>query len=210
MAHDTLAPWAELVPDAPSHMSAEDLLRAPDYKFGYELVEGRLVRMPPSAGGHGKASLKLGALLLAFVEAHELGHVLGAETGFIISRADEPDTLLAPDIAFVRADRAPAEDSAEWNTFWRVVPDLVVEVVSPSQYGPEMAEKARRWIGAGTRAVWIVWPERRQVDVYTAAAGPDGENPAVTRLTEGGMLDGGDVLPGFGVPVASIFSRKGI
>lgn len=189
------APWAEEV-----LMTAEDLMALPDDAWRYELVHGRLVRMPPTGFEHGDLGLRLGAALLKFVEERELGRVVGAETGFLVSRPGEPDTVLAPDIAYVAASRVPARDSTDWRGFPRLAPDLVVEIASPSQYGPEMAVKAKLWLEAGARLVWVIWPSARQVDVWQS-------DPAFgMRMIEGAeVLDGGPVLPGFSYPLARLW-----
>jgi Uma2 family endonuclease len=80
-------------------------------------------------------------------------------------------------------------------------PDLAVEVTSPAQYRPAMKAKAERYLAGGTALVWIVWPKRRQVDVWR----PGDTQPSAT-LGDGDMLDGENVVPGFSYPVASLFS----
>jgi Uma2 family endonuclease len=133
------------------------------------------------------------------VHKHKLGKVLGAEGGFIITTPGEPETVLAPDAAFVRTDRAPDPASPEYDEFWRLAPDLVVEVASPSQYHPELAEKARTWLRAGTRLVWLVWPRAEQVEVWQAESGP------AATLGHGDWLEGGEVLPGFRLALVEVF-----
>src|SRR5579859_1301066 len=129
MAQNTLAPWAELVPGA-GPMTVDELLALPeDAQWQYELVDGRLVRMSPTGGGHGEVAVALAARLYNWVIPRHLGRVLAAETGFQLG----PNTVLAADVAFVRAEHVPAPTSAAWECFWPVAPDLVVEVVSPSQ-----------------------------------------------------------------------------
>jgi Uma2 family endonuclease len=100
MAHDILAPWAELVPDAPYPMTADELARLPEDGWNYELVQGRLVRMPPTAGGHGTIAARLTRVLGQFAAAHHLGEVLAAETGFF-------QGLPTPGTREVRAALAP-------------------------------------------------------------------------------------------------------
>lgn len=201
MKYHTLAPWAEPVPDAKVPMTADELLRLPRDGWQYELVEGRLVRMPPASSWHGGYSSRLDRTLGNFVEDHQLGIVLVGEPGFTLSQPGQPDTVLAPDIAYVRKDRIPAEGSPEGSGFWRMAPDLAVEVVSPSQFHPEMAEKARTWLAAGVRLAWIAWPATKQVDVWV-----QGHDEPVATLGIGDALDGRDVLPGFSYPVASLFA----
>src|SRR5438270_6045794 len=161
---ETLAPWAE-----PVLMTAEDLARLPDDEWRYELVEGRLVRMSPTGGQHGRIVMALLRAVDRFVEEKELGEIFPAETGFWISPAGEPDTVLAPDLAFVPAGREPDPNI---EGYLRLVPDLVAEVVSPSQGGAEMAAKAQRWLNSGVRVVWIVLPESRTVEVWRPAEQP--------------------------------------
>jgi Uma2 family endonuclease len=182
-------------------MTASELLAWGDESYGYELVEGVLVQMSPTGGAHGNLALDLGAALRAFVKPRGLGRVLAAETGFLLSQVSQPDTVLAADAAFVRADRAPVPGSPEWDGYWRLAPDLVVEVVSPGQSKPALAAKARTWLEAGTRLVWIVWPVRQQVDVWRA-----GSRQLTQTLHLGTSLDGLDVLPGFTYPLDELFA----
>jgi Uma2 family endonuclease len=195
MLPDTVAPWAEMVLD-----TADDLSALRDDAWRYELVQGRLVRMPPTNYEHSHVGMKLLVALHSFAELHGLGEVTMAETGFLLSRPNEPDTVLAPDIAFLSASRVPTPGSPDWKGFPRLAPDLVVEIASPSQGRSEMAVKTRLWLAAGVRQVWVVWPAARQVDVWE----PDRDTP--TSLTDRDQLDGGSVLPGFTCPLAHILT----
>jgi Uma2 family endonuclease len=180
-----IAPWAE-----PVLMTAEELQRLPGDEWRYELVDGRLVRMAPTGGRHGRIVMALLAAVHGFVESEALGEVFPPETGFRISLEGEPDTVLAPDLAFVRRGR---EHEAGIEGYPRLAPDLVVEVASPSQGHAEMGAKARRWLDAGVRLAWIVLPEARQVQIWRHS-----EPPQV--LTPNDDLLGEDVLPGFVLP----------
>jgi Uma2 family endonuclease len=201
MKRTTLAPWAEPAPGARFPLSADDLSLLPGDAWRYELVEGRLVRMPPPGGEHGAIAAHLNAIVWIHARNNHLGTVLSSETGFLLSQPGQPDTVLAPDVAFVRAEHVPAPDSPDRSGYWRVAPDLVAEVVSPSQFRPEMADKARLWLESGARLVWIVWPRDRQVDVWL----PGHDEPAAT-LGVSDQLDGRDVLPGFTYPLADLFA----
>src|SRR5947209_7577064 len=133
MVADALAPWAE-----PVLHTAHDLLALANEEWRYELVQGRLVRMPPTNLEHSDLCGILYLALRAHVDLYGLGRVTMPETGFIVSDPAAPDTVLAPDLAFVRAGRLPEAGSGEARAFPRLTPDLVVEVASPSQHRPEM------------------------------------------------------------------------
>jgi Uma2 family endonuclease len=199
MARQTFASWAELAPDRPAVMTADELARLPDDGWTYELVEGRLVRMPLAGTKHGRIAAKLLLALGAYTEPRELGILFTAETGFLLSQPEQRDTVLGADVSFLRAERVPPESEQE-PAFWRVAPDLAAEVASPDQHRPELAEKARRCLEAGVRLVWVLWPKTKQVDVWRAGA----SEPVL--LTADDALDGLDVLPGFTYPVAQLFA----
>jgi Uma2 family endonuclease len=106
-------------------------------------------------------------LLSMFVKPRKLSIVSGADGEFNFTQPGETlETALAPDVAFVHADRVPLRDSVEYKKAPRLAPDLVAEVVSPNQYRPEMAAKARLYLERGVRLVWIVWPDDRQADLW--------------------------------------------
>lgn len=204
MVINTVAPWAELVPDVDHPMTADELLTLPeDDGWRYELVAGRLVRMPPTGVEHDDVGAGLQHELFAFVVARRLGRVTLSDVGFRLDRAGEKHIVLAPDIAFVSAERLaqlPPRGTPERKKFFPFAPDLAVEVASPDQYRPEMAQKARLYLAAGTRLLWLVWPGSRQVDIWR----PGNDQP-VTTLTVGNTLDGEEVVPGFTFPVARLF-----
>jgi Uma2 family endonuclease len=203
MAQQLMTLWAEVVPDAPYPMSLEAFHRLPeDGRWTYELVKGRLLRMPHPSGGHGAIASLLSFALQSFIRPRQLGYVLAAETGFVLEVGGLP-TELAADVAYVRKDRAPAPGSAGWYKRWEVAPDLVAEVALPDQYRPGMAFKAREWLGAGVKLVWMIWPTRHQVEVWRA-----GYDTPVDTLTLGEQLDGLDVLPGFTMPVRDLFVEE--
>jgi Uma2 family endonuclease len=181
--------------------TAADLLAMPhNLDHRYELVEGRLVTMAPTGGTHGRRTFDLAAALGAYAMQHDLGVVLGAETGFNLTRPGESrETVLAPDVAFVRADNAPL---TETDDFPRLAPDLVGEVASPGDSRRRMAAKARRWLDRGVRLVWVVWPRRREIDVWRP-----GEAELHT-LTAADRLDGDTVVPGFSIPVARVCPER--
>lgn len=191
---EPVAPWAEVVPDAPP-MTEADLLARPDDGWQYELVKGVLVRMPPSGKRATRIARRLSARLGDYVDEHGLGEVTGEQGGYRLA----PGTDLAPDVGFIRAERLPPLDSPEYDTLADGAPDLAVEVASPNQWQPGMRKKAGEYLDAGTRLVWIVWPRWRRVDVWRA-----GDDEPAT-LTVEDTLDGEDVVPGFTYAVADLF-----
>lgn len=175
-------------------LTAENLAELPDEGTRCQLIEGVLEQMPPAGFDHGLISATIAARLDGFVRQHDLGRVVGAETGFVLAR--DPDTVLAPGAAFVRSNHLPPPGQRQG--FAALAPDLVVEVVSPSDRAAAVADKALRWIEAGTRLVWVVYPDRRLVAEHF----PDG---TVHLRKAFDTLDGGDVLPGLRVPVSELF-----
>lgn len=188
---EALAPWAE-----PVLMTAEELVQLPDDEWRYELVEGRLVRMSPTGGRHGRIAMRLLLAIGRCVEEQRLGAVFPAQTGFWIPVDGAPDTVLAPDLAFVQVGRVP---DPEAEGYPRLPPDFVVEIASPSQGQAKMAVKAQRWLSAGVRLVWIVLPETRTVEVWRG-----GELVRIATAEE--QLSGEEILPGFLFPVRNLCS----
>jgi Uma2 family endonuclease len=187
-------------PAAPSQPSrrtwtAEELLELPDDGLRHELLEGELVPVTPAGFEHGDLAMELAFHVKAFVRERSLGVVLAAETGFVLRR--DPDTVRAPDVAFVRADRVPPRDQRR--RFAELAPDLVAEVVSPADRAGEVNGKVAQWLDAGVRLVWVVDPENRAVVAHE----PGG---VAHLLRDGDELDGGDVLPGFRLPLAELFA----
>lgn len=178
---------------APKRMTAEQLEALPGAPARRDLVRGALVEMLPAGRQHGKLALHIGSLLLRHVSERGLGEVYAAETGFVLAR--DPDTVLAPDVAFVRAERLVGQDE---DRFLRLAPDLVVEVVSPSDRAGDVHDKVMEYLQAGVPLVWVCHPTRREVAVY-------GADRTARVLRVGEALTGGAVLPDFHLPLAALF-----
>jgi Uma2 family endonuclease len=203
MAQQTLAPWAEIVPGIDHPLTDEEILALPDDEWQYEVVAGRLVRMPLTGWEHRDLTVRLFRAVDRHVEDHQLGEVSLPDSGFRLNRPGEENLTLAPDVAFVGNDRlrfVPKPGDPERRKFPLVAPDLAVEVASPDQYRPEMAAKALLYLAHDVRLVWIAWGRYRQVDVWH----PGIDRPVAT-LGIGDVLDGEDVLPGFKYPLARLF-----
>ncbi|HKP53232.1 MAG TPA: Uma2 family endonuclease [Chloroflexia bacterium] len=174
-------------------VTADELSALPDDGWQYELLEGVLQKLPPPGEDHAAICLTIGASLLEYVKSHQLGLVT-SERGFILRT--NPDTVRAPDVAFVRQERIAA--TGRIRGYRQGAPDLAIEVNPPNDRPGDIATKVREYLAAGALMVIVIDPEPRLVTVYQA---PD----KVTFLTVNDMLDGGDVVPGWQLPVASIF-----
>ncbi len=173
-------------------MTAHELLRTHLPDKHVELVRGVLLVKEPPGFVHGEITARLTKVLMNHVDARDLGMVLAAETGFKLT--SDPDTVRAPDIAFIRRERLPDPRPIGYA---ELAPDLVVEVLSPNDRPGEVLAKVADWLSAGTTLVWIVDPGHRIARVYRQ----DGSETLVGP-TE--ALSGEDVVPGFSCPLASI------
>jgi Uma2 family endonuclease len=173
-------------------MTADELLRTsfPDQRT--ELIRGVLVVREPAGGRHGRVTAEVARIIGTYVHEHDLGVVYGAETGFTLAR--EPDTVRAPDVAFVHRDRVPVPEPVG---FLPIAPDLAVEVLSPGDRPAETLAKVADWLDAGTRLIWVVDPERRQARIYRA-------DSSESIMSDGDQLGGESVLPGLALDLRSI------
>ena len=174
--------------------TSEELLRFPRARYRLELVKGKLYEMALSGGRHGYISANICAILSSYVQSTDLGCVFAAETGFTLQR--NPDTVRAPDAAFVAKDRIPPGETPDG--YLALAPDLAVEVISPNDRPRAVREKVADWLNAGTRLVWVIYPASRTVAVHR----PPG---SVEELGEADTLDGADVVPGFTCVLRELF-----
>ncbi|HET8772564.1 MAG TPA: Uma2 family endonuclease [Thermoanaerobaculia bacterium] len=168
--------------------TADELLRLPEDGWRYELVRGELRKMSPSGASHGSTAAEIIASLATHVKQHGLGKVYASETGFRIGH--NPDTVRAPDAAFVRADRVVST-----SRFFDGAPDVAFEVVSPNDSYSEIEEKTLDWLRAGVRVVVIVDPRTRSARIH--------RGESATPVTD--VLEIADVVPGWRLPLAGIF-----
>jgi len=173
-------------------LTIEEFERLPDDGWRRELVCGQVIREPPSGFEHGDVSARIVAALSEFARDRNLGRVVTSDCGFIL--IDDPPTVRAPDVAFVREDRL----AFDRKRFAPLAPDLAVEVVSPSNTVSEIHDKVLDYLGAGTRLVWVVDPETRTVTVYRS-------RQEIRLLASDDDIDGADVLPGFRCKVNELF-----
>ncbi|MCI0413740.1 Uma2 family endonuclease [bacterium] len=183
-----------VIPPQTGEITSEELLRIPRDGFKYELVEGILKKMSPTGGKHGKVTARITGPLVQHVHARGLGQVYAAETGFKI--ASDPDTVLAPDVAFVPRKRV--EEMGDIEGFIPGAPDLAVEVTSPSDSFSETEGKVLRWLEAGSRMVIVADPRKKTITVYRSRTD-------IKVLKEEDILDCGDIIPGYRLSLKGVF-----
>ena len=171
--------------------AAELELMPDDDSVQIELDQGELIRIPPAGMDHGDCGTEITYLLKDFVKKHDLGKVYNADTGFKLSE----DTVRAPDVAFVRKERVSA---VHGQGFGKGAPDLAVEIFSPSDSVRQLMRKVKQYFAAGCHTVWIVYPERREIQILEATG-------ADRLLGPGDTIQAPELLPGFAAPVDAIF-----
>ena len=183
---------ANMPPETTALMTAEELERFDLPGKSTELVRGRLIVREPPGSYHGHVAARLLFLLGQHVYPRGLGMLFAQDTGFKIE--SDPDTVRAPDVAFVSKDRHVEVPRCGYAPF---APDLVAEVLSPDDRPGEVLAKVADWLEAEVRIVWVIDPLRRTARVYRA----DGSQSAVA---DDGALDGESVLPGFTCAIAEL------
>jgi len=173
--------------------TAEQLFAAGSELGRCELIQGELRMMHAAGGWHGQVTAELAYRIGQFVREHDLGVTFAAETGFVLER--DPDTVRAPDIAFIAKQRAA---EARTEKFIPIPPDLAVETLSPSDTASEVAEKTQWWLDHGVKQVWIVDPKSRSITVHY---------PDATARTyrDGDTLRDDQLLPGLSIDLAPLF-----
>jgi Uma2 family endonuclease len=175
-------------------MTAEELMGLPDDGFRYELVNGELEKMPPPGHPHGRIAFRLSVYLGQFILDHGLGEGFATDTGFKLT--SNPDTVLAPDFAFVTNERFA--EGRDTEGYWPGPPDLAIEVLSPSDRPGKVNKKISRWFSFGTKQVWIVDPKHSTVTVYRSTSD-------TTTFSGSDYLEAPDLLPGFQISLDTIF-----
>ncbi|MFO0866595.1 MAG: Uma2 family endonuclease [Gemmataceae bacterium] len=175
-------------------MTAEELIRLPSNGIRHELVRGMLMSRAPVSFQHGKIVIRLGGMLDRFVADAGVGEVVGSDVGFYLER--DPDTVRAPDIAFVFNARIPSQQDK--TKYIDGPPDFAIEVLSPSDSMKAIEEKAEAFLEAGSKLVWVVNPRSRRVWVYQPNRKP-------LAMKGDDVLDAGEVIPGFRISIRDIF-----
>ena len=174
-------------------LTAEQLERVAIPGKSTELIRGRLVVQEPPGTFHGRIAADLARFVGNFVEERDLGAVFAQDTGFMI--ASNPDTVRAPDLAFVAKARLSEVSTRGYAT---MAPDLIAEILSPDDRPSEVAAKLDDWLAAGVQLAWVIDPAGPVARAYRA----DG---SMSLIEAAGDLDGERVLDGFRFPFAKLF-----
>lgn len=176
-------------------VTAEELQRMPNpLDRRRELVDGEIIEMSPTTMWHGMIVGNVTESIKQFVRQHNLGIVAVGDPGHVLRR--DPDLVRAPDISFVGSENIPASGFPE-RGFWEGWPTLAIEVVSPDDKASDVHAKVHQFLEAGTKQVWVLWPERQSMTVH--------DQDGARELRPEAHLEGGDVLPGFSVMVSDLF-----
>lgn len=174
-------------------MTAEEFGAMPDDGKRHDLVKGVVVEVSRPKPRHSVIQRRLAARIGDFVDDHDLG-VVTTEGGYILAR--NPDTVRGPDVGFISKTRLPDPDLDEYIPMG---PDLVVEIVLPNDTATEVNDKIKAYFRAGSRLVWVVYPDAQEVYAYS------GSSTTVQIVGIDGTPDGADVLPGFTLPLREVF-----
>jgi Uma2 family endonuclease len=175
------------------YTTAEELLALPDGK-SFELYEGELRTVSPANFEHGSVAVQIAALLQQVVKPNDLGRIL-VECGFVLHRT--PDTMLGPDVSFVRKSRLPSK--IERSKFFEGNPDLAVEIISPTNSRREIEDKVKTYMRFGTPLAWVVDVIGRSVEVHRPGQ-------PVLRFGEHQTITGSEIIPGFACVVSEFFA----
>ncbi|GAB4582060.1 MAG: hypothetical protein Fur0022_48130 [Anaerolineales bacterium] len=160
-----------------------------------ELINGRIIEMPPPQNRHGRCESKFTIRIGNFVEANKLGIVMSGENGIYIQR--NPDTVRAADVTFI--SYAQWAKQVDKDGYLEIAPELIVEILSPSDSWTKVMTKLRDYFSIGVRLVWVADTETRIVHAFRSPTD-------VREFKEGEELPGDEVLPGFSVAVAELFA----
>ncbi len=172
-------------------VTAEELLQMPAEGLVVELIDGEIKKMSTAGFEHGRIAMLAGISLGTYVRRRALGEVTAAETGFILRR--NPDTVRAPDVAFVSKERF-----VHTAGYFPGAPDLVIEVVSPTDTYSDVDAKVLDWLRSGVRLVIVIDPSKRSAVVHRSMT-------ETLRIGIEGAIDGGDVVPGWELPLRELF-----
>jgi Uma2 family endonuclease len=175
-------------------ITAEELLQLPDDDLRHELINGELITMPLPRVPHGRIALRLSVFLGQFILDHDLGEAFATDTGFKLT--SNPDTVLAPDFAFVTSEHF--SEGSETEGYWPGPPDFAVEVLSPSDRPGKVNKRIALWFSFGIKQLWIVDPKNSTLIIYRSPVD-------ATTFSGSDYLESPDLFPGFRISLDKIF-----
>ncbi len=182
------------IPSATEHevLSSEPLVKG---ELLYEVVDNQIRELPPMSARETRFASNFSRILSNFAWDHSLG-VVDVEQLFLLSRL--PNFQRRPDLAYISFERWPRGKSVPATNAWEVVPDLAIEIVSPTNGAYEVIEKLEEYFASGVRRVWVIYPPFAKFYDY--------DSPESVRiLKRSDILEGGDVLPGFRLALSDLF-----
>ena len=189
-------------PDVQTKSITEEEYLALGSDVNAEIIDGELVIMSPNKGEHGHLEARISGFLLNFTGARKLGRVFSDTTAFILR--ENPGQGLkdsrVPDVSYVSYERLPLD--AILKELLHVAPNLAVEVISPSEKTRDMIAKTEFYLEYGVEQVWLVFPDDQEIRVCTPA------HPLGKAYSMADTLTGGDLLPGFSIPIRAIFDEQ--
>ena len=177
-------------------LTADDLLAIPDDGKKHELIQGELIEMPPPSVIHAVVTGRIGYRISHCIEEGNLPFIYGPEAGIYLEQ--DPDTVRAADFTVVSMERI-GKPIPERGYILGLIPDLVVEVVSPGNSVAEAQHRAQMWLDAGVRLILTAYIQTSEI----VSLHDDG---SVQRFCMDDTLALDPVLPGFSCPVADIFT----
>jgi Uma2 family endonuclease len=180
-------------------LTAEEYFRMPQPDVPTELVRGKIVELNQPTFRHGRVCTRIGRLLDEFAEANDVGHVVNNNSGVIVERG--PDTVRGPDVADYSFSRLSKDQEPEGDP--EVAPELVFEVLFPSNRWPQVLTKVADYLQAGVNVVVVVDPKANQFHIYRTE---DADEPAAV-LNASDPFELPDILPGFSMTVAKLMRR---
>lgn len=173
-------------------VTAEELLVMPlPEGMLTELIDGEIKTMSPAGSDHSRIGMLVGISLGTYIKNRGVGVVYGADGGFILRR--NPDTVRVPDVGFVRQERF-----VQTANYFPGPPDLAVEVISPNDTYTEVNAKVLDYLRSGVRLVIVIDPAKQSADIHRSLT-------ETQRVDIDGALDGGDVVPGWTLPLRELF-----
>jgi Uma2 family endonuclease len=184
----------------PVRLSADDVweMAVPPHLLGYELVDGQVVEVTPATPRHGRIAVELSRRMANYLESSGVfGHVY-VDAGYVLGLARDRERMRAPDVSFVSAATLGLHGGEPQHGWFRLVPDLAIEIDSPGRKPRIERQRIQDYLDAGVRLLWVIHTDTRSATVYRA----DGSSRLVT---EGEEIDGEDILSAFRIRLSEIF-----